>query len=140
MYDLPTETVCMEPLHSLVDRVTTNFLPAADRHYNYFINEIPRDLSIEYNLQWVASVINGMISSAIGSIKNTCIRISARKFGHVLVLELREAGRANPTTDGAQLKEIQSLAEKIGGCLYVGVPEEERIMMSFSFPNLPAAA
>lgn len=140
MCHLPTETVCMEPLHSLVDRLSTSFLPAADRHYNYFINEIPRDLSVEYNQDWVASVISGMISSAISTSKNTCIRFCAKKYGHVLVLELREAGRKKLLPDSRQLQQIQDIAEKIGGCLYVGSQEEERIMMSFSFPNLPVAA
>ncbi len=140
MYDLPTDTVCREALHSLVDHLSTSFLPAADRNHNYFINEIPRDLNIEHNQEWVASVISGMISSAIQNTKNTCIRFSAKKYGHVLVLELREAGRAKPQTDNRQLQQIKDIAEKLGGCLYVGSQEEERILMSFSFPNLPIAA
>lgn len=140
MYNLPTETVCMEPLHKLVDSISTSFLPAADRNFNYFINEIPRDLVVEYNQEWVASVISGMISSAVGSAKNTCIRFCAKKYGYVVVLELREAGHRKNQPDRRQLQQMQDIAEKIGGCLYVGSQDEERIMMSFSFPNLPVAA
>lgn len=130
----------MEPLHALVDRISTKFLPSAGSNCNYFINEIPRELSIGSNGNWVASVIDGMIASAIVNTKNTCIRFAAKKYGHLLVLELREANRPKAQPDIVHLQEIKCMAEQIGGCLYIGMPEEERIMMSFSFPYFPLAA
>ena len=129
----------MEPLHVVVDRISTKFLPSADSNRNYFINEIPRDLSVGVNGDWVASVIDGMIASMIDNTRNTCIRFSAKKFGHLMVLEIRESNRPKVNPDTALLQQMQEMAEKIGGCLYVGMPEEERIIMSFSFPYFRVA-
>ncbi len=135
-----SETVALEPLHQLVDRLTTGYLADASRNFNFFINQVPRYLSIDQNSKWIASVINGMIVTANNSTKDSCIRFCAQQYGHVLVLELRETVRSQQGNDESHLLQIQQLAEKIGGCLYVGTREEERILMSFSFPNLPIAA
>lgn len=130
----------MDPLHQLLDRVSACFLPAARQNENFFINEVPRELYIDHNHEWVSSIISGMIAAANEMTKRTCIRFSAKKYGPVIVLELREAGKSQFAADDEQIGQIQALAEKIGGCLYVGAREEEKILMSFSFPNLPLAA
>ena len=140
MSSLHSETVVMEPLHQLVDRLTSGHLADASRNLNFFINQVPRNLKIEQNSERIASVISGMIVTANNSTKDSCIRFSAQQYGHLLVLELRETVRSQPGNDENHLLQIQKLAEKIGGCLYVGAREEERILMSFSFPNLPFAA
>ncbi len=130
----------MDPLHQLVDRISECYLPAARQHENFFINEVPREISISQNQEWVASIISGMIATANERMKKTCIRFLAKKYGPVIVLELREAVRTELPGDDRQIDYIQEMAEKIGGCLYISTREEEKILMSFSFPNQPAAA
>ena len=137
---LPNETAFMEPLHQLVDRLITSFLPTAVRHHNVFINDIPVDMPVEYNNEWVASVISGMIATITGNSKNNCIRLSAKKYGYVFVLEIKSTARATNHPLNPDLQQMQQLAEKIGGCLFINNQNEEKTMMSFSFPNLPIAA
>jgi|SRR5688572_10970710 len=137
---LPTETDFMEPLHHLVDRLIPSFLPAALRNHNFFINDIPLDLPVEHNKEWVASIISGMIATAVSNTRDNCIRFSAKKYGYVLVLEIQESGRVNNFPINADLQQIQGMAEKIGGCLFINTQKEEKVIMSFSFPNLPVAA
>lgn len=137
---LPSETDFMEPLHNLVDRLITSFSPAAIRDHNFFINDIPLNLPVEHNNEWVASIISGMIATAINNTKNNCIRIAAKKYGYVFVLEVYESGRTNDYPVNTDLHHIQQLAERIGGCLFINNQQEEKIIMSFSFPNLPVAA
>lgn len=137
---LPNETAFMEPLSHLVDRLVTSFLPTAVRNHNFFINDIPGDLPVEHNNEWVASIISGMIAVAVGNTKNNCIRISAKRYGYVFVVEVHETARTNNYPANADLQQIQGLAEKIGGCLFINTPNEEKVVMSFSFPNLPVAA
>jgi len=137
---LPNETAFMEPLHHLVDRLITGFLPAAVRKHNFFINDIPLDLPVEYNNEWVASVISGLIATAVSNTKNNCIRLTAKKYGYVFVLEINSACKTNNHPLNAELQQMQRLAEKIGGCLFINAQNEEKTIMSFSFPNLPVAA
>jgi hypothetical protein len=81
-----------------------------------------------------------MIATAVSSTINNCIRFSAKKYGYVFVLELHAVGKTNNYTVNADLQQIQRLAEKIGGCLFINRHNEEKIVMSFNFPNLPVAA
>lgn len=136
---LPNETAFMEPLHHLVDRLITSFLPTAVRHHNFFINEIPGNLSVEHNNEWIASVISGMITITSNT-KNNCIRFSAKKYGYVFVLEMKSTTRVTNHPLNPDLQQMQRLAEKIGGCLCINNQHEEKTLMSFSFPNLPIAA
>lgn len=130
----------MEPLHNLVDRLITTFLPTAGRNHNFFINAIPRELPVEHNREWVASIISGMLATAVNNARNKCIRLSAKRYGYVFVVEVHETGRVNNAPANSDLQQIQKLAEKIGGCLSVNSQDEEQAIMSFSFPNLPVAA
>ena len=136
----PNKTAFMEPLHHLADRLVTSFLPAAIRNHNFFINEVPTGLPIEHNNEWVASVISGMIATAVSNTKDNCIRLTAKKYGYVFVFEIKSACKTNNHPLNADLQQMQRLAEKIGGCLLINTQNEEKTMMSFSFPNLPVAA
>ena len=135
-----TETDLMEPLHQLVDRLITSFLPAALRNHIFFVNEIPVNLQVEHNNECVASVISGMITSVVSNSKENCIRFSAKKFGHVLVLELSGNGGGVYNHLNADLQQMQRLAEKIGGCLFINTQSPGKTLLSFNFPNLPVAA
>lgn len=129
----------METLQHLAGRIAGTFLPAAVRHNNFFINDIPADLPVDHNHEWVASVIGGMLATVIDHARDTCIRLSARKYGYVMVLEVRESGSINGYAMACGLQEVQGLAEKIGGCLNISITRPETTI-SFSFPNLPIAA
>lgn len=124
----------MENLHQLVDRLITSFLPAAVRNHTIFINEVPVELPVEHNNEWVASIITGMITIAATTTTNNCILFSAKQYGHVIVLEMQEFNKIPLNTD---FRQIQRLAEKIGGSLSITVQSPEKSSMLFSFPNLP---
>ncbi len=126
----------MENLHYLVDRLITSFLPAAVRNHNFFINEVPGEMPVEHNSEWVASIISGMIAIAANNTSNNCIRFSAKKYGYVFVLEMQEFNTIPVNTD---LRQLQRLAEKMGGCLFFTQQSKEKSIMSFIFPNLPVA-
>jgi hypothetical protein len=124
----------MENLYKLVDRLITSFLPAAVRNHNIFINEVPDDLPIEHNNEWVASIITGLIAIAAVNTSGNFIRFSAKKYEHLLVLEMQEF---NKMPFNGELRQLQILAEKIGGSLSVTIQNPDKRITSFSFPNLP---
>ncbi len=130
----------MENLKQLASRITANFLPQAVKQNNFFVNDIPANLPIDYNHEWVSSIISGLVSTIVNHARNTCIRLSAKRFGYVMVLEIHEAGSANGYAMACSLQQVQSLAQKIGGCLNISIPKPELTTIAFSFPNLPIAA
>ncbi|MCR6718810.1 MAG: hypothetical protein NVV59_00655 [Chitinophagaceae bacterium] len=128
----------MESLQNLVGRLTQGYLSEAAKYKNIFVNEVPSDLGIEYNHSWVCSIINGLFNTIVQHSRETCIRISARRYGYVMVLEVKESGSVNGYAMACGLQEINSLAEKIGGCLSISV-QQPTTTVAFSFPNLPLA-
>ena len=130
----------MNNLKQLAGKITGNFLPLAVRNNNFFINDIPADLPLEHNIEWVSSVISGLVSTVVNHAKDTCIRLSAKKYGYVMVLEVHESGSQNTYAMACALQQVQHLAQKIGGCLSISMRKHESTTIAFSFPNLPIAA
>jgi hypothetical protein len=125
----------MENLHNLVTRLTGNYLPLAVNNHSFFINDIPADLPVENNGQRIASVIGRMLSIVASHVKDTCIRLSAKRYGHITVLEIQESGSVNSYALASDLQHVHLLAEHIGGRLSISIPNPEITKISFSFPG-----
>ena len=130
----------MDTLKQLTSRLAGSYLPIAVRNHSFFMNDIPDDMSVEHNREWVSSIISGLLSAVVHHAKETCIRMTARKYGHVMVLEIKESGCISTYAMACGLQDVQSLAEKIGGCLTISINKEKTTTIAFSFPNLPIAA
>jgi glucose-6-phosphate-specific signal transduction histidine kinase len=130
----------MDTLSQLVGRIAGDYLPMAVRNKSFFVNEVPVDMPVDHNREWIASVISGLLSAVVMHAKDTCIRLSARKYGHVMVLEIQESGCISSYAMACGLQDVQSLAEKIGGSLSISIQKPASTRIAFSFPNLPIAA
>jgi glucose-6-phosphate-specific signal transduction histidine kinase len=130
----------MHTLKQLTGKIAGKYLPNAVRNHSFFMNDIPEDLPVEHNQEWVSSIINGLLNAVVLHAKDTCIRMNARKFGHVVVLEIQESGCISTYAMACGLQDVQTQAEKIGGCLTISINREKTTTISFSFPNLPIAA
>lgn len=129
----------MESLKQIAGKLMNGYLPVAVKHNNFFVNDIPADLAIEHNQSWISSVICGVLDTIVQHSRETCIRITARKYGYVVVLEVKESGSVNGYAMACGLQQVNSLAEKIGGCLSISI-QQPMTTVAFSFPNLPVAA
>lgn len=130
----------METLSQLVGRITGDYLPMAVKNRSFFVNEVPVDLVIDHNRDWIASVVRGMLSAVVMHARDTCIRLSGRKYGQVMVLEVQESGCISTYAMACGLQDVQTMAEKIGGSLNISVHKDTVTRISFSFPQLPVAA
>jgi hypothetical protein len=130
----------MDTLKQLTTRLAGNFLPIAVRNESFFMNDIPETMVVEHNSEWISSIISGLLSAVVLHAKGTCIRLTARKYGHVIVMEIRESGCISTYAMACGLQDVQTLAEKIGGCLTININKEKTTTIAFSFPNLPIAA
>ena len=128
-----------EPLQQLAGSVMQKLLPDAVQNKNFFINDIPSNLAIEYNQDRVIAVLEGLLRTVLFHSRETCIRLSARQYGYVVVLDLKESGSINDYAMACGLPAVNGLAETIGGCLSISV-QKPMTTVAFSFPNLPMAA
>ena len=130
----------MDSLKNLTSRLAENYLPVAVRNQSFFMNDIPEALRVEHNQEWISSIISGLLSAVVIHAKNTCIRFTARKYGHVVVLEIKESGCISTYAMACGLQDVQSMATKLGGTLSISIRKASSTMIAFSFPSLAVAA
>ena len=130
----------METLNQLVSRIADNFLPVAVRNNSFFVNEVPSTLTVDHNQSWVSSVVANLFASVVNNAWDTCIRVSAKAYGYVIVMEIQESGAVSSYAMACDLQQVQALAEKIGGTLNISLNNHSTTTIAFSFPNLPLAA
>ena len=126
----------MENLKHLVRRLTGNNLQAAVGNHSFFVNDISEDMPVDNNSERIVSVINRLLAIAAGQLKNTCIRLTARKHGHLTVLEIQESGPINSYALASDLQHIHLLAHQLGGSLSISIPKAKIMTVSFSFPAM----
>lgn len=126
----------MENLKHLVRRLTGNYLQAAVGNHSFFVNDISEDMPVDNNSERIVSVINRLLAIAAGQLKNTCIRLTARKHGHLTVLEIQESGPINSYALASDLQHIHLLAHQLGGSLSISIPKAKIMTVSFSFPAM----
>ena len=126
----------MENLKHLVRRLTGNYLQAAVNNHSFFVNDIADDLPVDNNSERIISVINRLLSIAACQLKNTCIRLTARKHGHLTILEIQESGPINSYALASDLQHIHLLAHQLGGSLNISIPKAKIMTVSFSFPGM----
>jgi glucose-6-phosphate-specific signal transduction histidine kinase len=129
----------MKNLNNLAGRLANNLLPLAVRNHSFFVNTIPSDLPAQ-NEEWLTNVINGLLTAIVCNARDTCIRLSAKKIGEAIVLEIKEAGCISTYSLACGLQEVQSLAEKIGGSLNISMHRQKATTIAFKFPMSSSAA
>jgi hypothetical protein len=126
-------------LRQVANRLVKTFLPVAIRNKSFFVNEIPENLYIDSNPQLVASVFGGLLSSVVRHTKDSCIKLSAKVYNNVIVMHVKDCSNSNHTVENG-LKQLQPIAEKIGGVVSITSYRTNVTTFAFSFPNLPIAA
>lgn len=122
-------------LQELVDRLVTGELAAALQKESFIVNEVPGELVIATDENMLTGVLKGLLHTVVSNARNSCIRVAAKVYGDIVLVHVRDTRRANSKTIMEQLGEIQSLAEKVGGCVTVCNQQEEAITLAFSFFN-----
>lgn len=127
-------------LQQLAARLVQSFLPVATRNKNHFINDIPDDLFIGADPELVASILSGLLGTVTKNAHESCIRISARVYGNVVLVHVKDYNNLNYLPSENGLQQLQPLAEKIGGSVGVTSQRQNVTTFAFSFPNMPMAA
>jgi hypothetical protein len=127
-------------LHHLVNRLSESLAPAARSNKNLIINNVPEDICSEINENLVASVLSRLMNVVLMNTENSCIRVSAKTFGNVVLMNVKDDGCLNYESISHHLTEIQSQAEKMGGFVGFTSYRNRLTTISFSFMNMKGAA
>jgi hypothetical protein len=137
-YPAPVQDI--STLQQLVGNLMQSFLPVASRNKNHFVNDIPDDLFIDTDQQLVASILSGMLSTIVKNAKDSCICLSAKIYGNVVLVHIKDYNNFSYSSVENNLQQLQPLAERVGGSVSVTSQRRNVATFAFSFTNLRMAA
>jgi hypothetical protein len=127
-------------LHLMINQLSVSSLPSAMRRQSVVVNDIPSALYVNTDAHKLAAVLGSLLNTVIGHSSNSYIRISAKTYGNVALLHIKDNCRLNSPAFACSLVKIQELAERIGGSVGVTSYRNGITTIAFSFINHPIAA
>ena len=118
-------------IHEVADNLVKSFLPEAVSNQNFFINDIPEHLQFQKDSQVVASVLGGLLSAIATYAKNSCIRLTAKLYGNVILIHVKNSNSFNCNVIQGRLQQLQLLAGKAKGS--VGFTSHQNSITSVTF-------
>lgn len=122
-------------LHLLVSRISASSVPSATRKNSFIINDVPADLQANTDEHMLALVFDSLLNTVITYTENCCIRVSAKLYGKVVLCQLKETHPVNSPAFAGNLRQVQQLAEKIGGSVSISNERGDSTTIVFSFIN-----
>lgn len=129
-----------QTLQRLVDSIISQITPETAAGNYRIINEVHPLLTIKTDPEIVKSVIRDLINTLIENSLKRHIRISAKEYGNILLVHVKDYNNENSTASDILPFSIIDKAKSISG--YVGITRhfDNTTVVAFSFPNLPMAA
>ena len=128
------------PLRLIVGNMLSSIQSVAARRGSILVNDVSENFFVEVDEQKLSTLFCKLLDLVITHTSNTQIRISAKKFGEVTILYLKEKSRLNSPAFAVRLTEIQQLAENIIGQVSVTSYRHEVTTVALSFVSKTAAA
>jgi hypothetical protein len=134
---LPENAEMFSGLHQLTDCLVHSFLLNDTYNKTFFFNEIPDHLYLATDKKIVASVINGVLSAVASHTADTCIHLSAKTYGNVVLVRVKDTSGLNIDAIESEVRKLRPLAEKMRGSVGVTNQRKKLTTVTFGFPNLP---
>ncbi|MFC0773358.1 hypothetical protein [Terrimonas alba] len=125
-------------LFTLVNQLAETFMNKAAHRKICLVNEIPVHLHVKTDLQMTTSILNGLLASLVSHAMDTSIRLSAKRYGNVILLQARDTGSLNAMAVESHLQVLQPMAEKLKGSIAITSQRKNTTTITFGFPNLAA--
>lgn len=125
-------------LNGLISALMKAITPKAMDSRSCFINEIPAKLNLITDIKLVSSVLDGILSFAVKHARQSYIRLSAKVYGHILVVNISKPGLFNSSSVQQDVNQLHAMAEKMLGSVSLSLEPRGVSTLSFGFPNLPS--
>jgi hypothetical protein len=123
-------------LHEVTSRLVNSYMDKVTRNNSFFVNEIPCDLLIETDPKLFASILSGILDAVASSVKNSCIRLTVKIIGQVILVQVKESNGLNSHFMDTELQKLLPLAEKMKGSVSVTSQRKKITTITFGFPNV----
>lgn len=124
-------------LQLLVNNLAVSLTGALRQNKIGIINEVSPELKMLADLNHVVPVINEILTTVVTNARNTCILITAEKFGDIVTLNIQDRNNFNGYALSFSLMSIGQQARFIGGNISIDGAQKRVATVSFSFPDTP---
>ena len=122
-------------LHQLVDQVTQNLMPRIVEQKSLMVNDLHKEMLVTTNEEILTTVLRNLLNTIVTHSQNNCIRISAKIFGNIVLLHVKDSDNRHEEAIAGSLIQVAPLAEKIGGCITLNNYTAKGTTVAFSFYN-----
>ncbi len=122
-------------LGQLVDLLSINLLPQTAEHRNRIVNDIKQEMFVNTDKNILATVLNNLLNITIANSQNNSIHVSAKLFGNIILVHVKNNDNSLDQAITQSLKQIQPMAEKLGGCVAVTHNKIKGTTVAFTFNN-----
>jgi K+-sensing histidine kinase KdpD len=127
-------------LHTLINHIADDLALAISSKKSIIINDVPDEIFLQTDGELISSALHNLLSLVISHSQNSRIRITAKFFGNVVLLHVKDDGCLNYDSISQNLNKIQSIAEKLGGFIGFTSYRNKLTTIAFSFMNSAEAA
>jgi hypothetical protein len=124
-------------LHEVVDSLVKSLPADAAGNKSFFVNEIPGHLLLGRDPQVVASLLGGLLSTVVSYAKDSCIRLSAKLYGNIILVRVNSSGDVSINGIDRYLQTLLPFAERMRGAIGFTTQRNNTTTICFGFSNLP---
>ncbi len=131
----PTFSTPSVSLHNIVSRLQTGLMADAVDKKSLIINDVDKDLSVCADEDILAYVVGGILSNAVYSSSNSCIRVETIRDSTGTRLYVRNNGAFTYQSNMISLGDMLQAARRIGGGIGLKSEAGGRLTVMFIFPK-----
>lgn len=136
----PKELQICVPLRQLVNQVMIGILPRTLQQKCFIVNDVEKEMLVNNENNILANVIRRLLSTTIVYTSDRCIHVSANLSGNTTWLNIKTNDIRHDRAITNSLRQVQTMTEKIGGCVTVINNKLSGITLAFTFRNQKLAA
>src|SRR5881394_1016210 len=106
-------------LSELVDQLATSLLPQTVEKKSVIVNEVQQEMPVHADKDILATVLSNLLIITVAHTENNCIRVRAKFYGNIILVHVKNDDSSHDGAIAQSLKQIQPLAEKLGGCIAI---------------------
>lgn len=131
------KSIQISNLNDVVDRVVKTLLPKASENKSFFVNDIPDHFQVGKDVHVIASVLGGLLSTVVSYAKDSCIWLSAKLYGNVVLVHVKNSNGFKCNAIENQLQQLQRIAGKSRATVGFTRHDSNITSVTFGFTNLP---
>jgi signal transduction histidine kinase len=121
-------------IHRLISKLQKGLLPQTTCKKNVIVNDVDKTLAVFADENILAFIMGSLLSSAVDTSPNCCIRVEAFLKENLICIRIRNNGAFIYNSQMNNLREIGQAASKLYGNICIQTGENRPVTVTLSIP------